>query len=349
MSTAGGTTSSGTLDDAYERLSRTGPEFHGWLSNHGPMAADALARIGYADAVGAWVERYKARLEERPCSRWGFEEGEWREFLGDASRLGDWLDLFARLVSYEPWQDVLARWWPRLVPGAPAAATHGLIRTGHAVRALRENETGARRRELGEGLGYWAARWQPLPSHQPVRGRQELAAAIEDLPRAAAEGGTRTRLGHVARDQRYLAAVGSVAAPAEAELVPMALRDLTDEAVRCYLRWGHGNPVMLVHAATAARAAMLVLPALPRHLWLETFDYLWTTSAAVLAAYRPAQEPATGGEGPAVTPAEVAEAAVRHGDEHVIKFAEVALESHARGVREALAAAARATTLITPE
>jgi len=106
---------------------------------------------------------------------------------------------------------------------------------------------------------------------------------------------------------------------------------------------------MLVHAATAPRAAMLVLPVLPRHLWLETFDYLWATSAAVLAAYRPAQETGTGGEGPAVAPAEVAEAAVRNGDEHVIKFVEVALESHARDVPEALAAAARATMLITPE
>ena len=29
----------GTLDEAYERLHATGPEFDGWLSNHGPMAA----------------------------------------------------------------------------------------------------------------------------------------------------------------------------------------------------------------------------------------------------------------------------------------------------------------------
>jgi hypothetical protein len=34
-----------SLDEAYERLRNTGPEFEGWLSNHGPMAADALIRI----------------------------------------------------------------------------------------------------------------------------------------------------------------------------------------------------------------------------------------------------------------------------------------------------------------
>ena len=26
-----------------------------------------------------------------------------------------------------PWRDVLARWWPRLLPGLAATATHGII------------------------------------------------------------------------------------------------------------------------------------------------------------------------------------------------------------------------------
>ena len=32
------------LDEAYQQLHTKGPEFEGWLSNHGPMAADALMR-----------------------------------------------------------------------------------------------------------------------------------------------------------------------------------------------------------------------------------------------------------------------------------------------------------------
>jgi hypothetical protein len=36
----------GTLDEAYRRLHVTGPEFGGWLSNHGPMAAEAMVRGG---------------------------------------------------------------------------------------------------------------------------------------------------------------------------------------------------------------------------------------------------------------------------------------------------------------
>jgi hypothetical protein len=42
--------SAGTLDEAYERLHVTGPEFDGFLSNHGPMAAKAMVRHG----VAAW-------------------------------------------------------------------------------------------------------------------------------------------------------------------------------------------------------------------------------------------------------------------------------------------------------
>ena len=63
----------------------------------------------------------------------------------------------------QPWQDVLALWWPRLLPGAVASANHGLIRSGHVVRALREGVTPQRLDELGAALGYWAARWQSHP------------------------------------------------------------------------------------------------------------------------------------------------------------------------------------------
>jgi hypothetical protein len=42
----------GILDEAYQRLHRTGPEFDGRLSNHGPMAAEAMARHGqFADTA----------------------------------------------------------------------------------------------------------------------------------------------------------------------------------------------------------------------------------------------------------------------------------------------------------
>ena len=56
----------GILDEAYQRLHRTGPEFDGWLSNHGPMAAEAMARHGHAENVRPWLDGYVRRLEDFP-------------------------------------------------------------------------------------------------------------------------------------------------------------------------------------------------------------------------------------------------------------------------------------------
>ena len=53
--------SAGTLDEAYERLHVTGPEFDGFLSNHRPMAAEAMARHGHSDLVGSWLDGYMRR------------------------------------------------------------------------------------------------------------------------------------------------------------------------------------------------------------------------------------------------------------------------------------------------
>ena len=127
----------GTLDEAYERLHTTGPEFDGWLSNHGPMAAEAMVRHGHAESVPEWLDGYMERLEEFPRGT-GPIGADWQEALGDPRRIADWTAYFRREVTEQPWREALETWWPRLLPGVAAAATHGVIRVGHAVRALRE-------------------------------------------------------------------------------------------------------------------------------------------------------------------------------------------------------------------
>jgi hypothetical protein len=162
------------LLDALDRLRGTGPEFDGFLANHGPMAAEALTRIGGADAVPGWVDAYRPRLQEAPGVVRGIDGDAWREHLGDERLLGDWTDLLRREARDRPWPELLARWWPRLLPGTAASATHGVIRTAHAVRALRG--AGADPHpllvdELAQGLAFWAARFQPLPGAPGSPGR----------------------------------------------------------------------------------------------------------------------------------------------------------------------------------
>src|SRR5262245_28139341 len=172
----------GTLDEAYERLHRTGPEFDGWLSNHGPMAVEAMVRHGQGRVVHRWLDGYVRRLEERPGGT--SEIDDWREALGDARRLGDWLAHFDREVRERPWRDVLVTWWPRLLPGIAAGATHGVIRTGHATHTLLGGEAdGPRLAELGQALGYWAARWQAVPVPGAPSGTATTDEALAAVPR----------------------------------------------------------------------------------------------------------------------------------------------------------------------
>jgi hypothetical protein len=79
---------------------------------------------------------------------------------------------------------------------------------------------------------------------------------------------------------------------------------------------------------------------------VPTYDTAWSITAAITSIYAPA-EPTLRTDPPHVTPVEeVADRAAAHGDEHVVKFTEVAVESHARGNRAALPAAQQARQLI---
>ncbi|MGC5017444.1 questin oxidase family protein [Micromonospora sp. DT47] len=346
----------GILDEAYRRLHRTGPEFEGWLSNHGPMAVEALVRHGHDRGVHRWLDDYLRRLDELPRGLRPIDD--WREALGDPKRAGDWLAHFDRELRERPWREVLGNWWPRLLPGIAAGATHGVIRVGHAVRVLREDGPGPDRlTELGQALGYWAARWQPVPGvAAPFPGgegdgapaRPDVTAALAGLPRIADRtGGIVARLGRL-RDvpewEGAVAALRPARTPADAE---RGLVTLVHRAALDYLRFGHANAVMLVHAVTAPTAVLRTLPALDPALWAPSLAAAWSATAAVTAVYAPP----TGVPMPAVapgTPAEVFARAARHGDAHVVKLADAVLDAHAAtGDERVLAAAGYAGQLMS--
>src|ERR1700756_835975 len=169
------------LDEGLSRLSGTGPEFRGVLSNHGPMAAEALVRLGRADAVEHWLDGYLKRLDAAPRPGDRITDATWRDALGKLNRVADWEVYLRAQLAQEPWQDVLARWWPRLLPGVAAAATHGVIRASHAARSLDaagEARQTERRDELARALAYWAASYIELPGTARPSGTLDPAAAI---------------------------------------------------------------------------------------------------------------------------------------------------------------------------
>jgi Questin oxidase-like len=358
--------SAGALDEAYERLHVTGPEFDGFLSNHGPMAAEAMVRHGHSDLVGSWLDVYMRRLEEFPRGLGPIGTG-WQEALGDLRRVADWTAFFRAQISERPWREVLNAWWPRLLPGVVAAATHGVIRVGHAVRALlADGDDPSHLAELAHGLAYWAARWQTLPgghagaSAAAAAGRAPAATPVDLLaavPRITEQaGGIGDRLARLADLPAWPAALAGFSVPAAPEPIRALLADLVDAATLRYLYYGHGNGVMLVHSATAPSAVLRTLPALDTGLWAPSLSASWAASCALTAVYSPA-EPAPraqlpeppGGLSREETATETFARAVEHGDEHVIKFADTAIDVFARtGNPEAIAAALRAAELIEP-
>jgi hypothetical protein len=333
----------GFLDEALRRLHRTGPEHDGWLSNHGPMAAEALVRLGHGSEVHAWLDAYGRRLEEVPRGIAPIPPDEWREPLGDPVRTGDWLAFFDRATRAEPWRDVLVRWWPRLLPGIAAGATHGVIRVGHAVHALREAETEARVAELGQALAYWAARWQPLAAagRGPYRGT-DPRAALDAVPRIPDQrSGIRSRLAQLADLPGWPDAAGAVPGPAE-NSVEDRLTAIVTAAVRRHATHGYGNPVLLVHAATAPLAVLRTLPELPVALHGPSLAAAWAATAAVTSAY----SPAVAWDLPAAT--DDAEGTLRRatdsGDAHAVKFADAAVVMWEREHDPLLLAASRRAT-----
>src|SRR5580658_9779380 len=128
------------------------------------MAAEALASLGRADAIEGWANWYRRRLDDAPApADRPLSEDEWPASLGRADRYPEWLALFEREVADRPVAAVVGEWVPRLLPGAVGAATHGLIRTGHALRGLGAADTPPRRLEVANGLAFWAASYEELP------------------------------------------------------------------------------------------------------------------------------------------------------------------------------------------
>ena len=321
------------LEAALARLAPTGPEYAGGLANHGPMAAEALVTLGRPEAVSPWVERYRRGLRDHPDAVQPIRADAWAEALGRFDRVGDWIALFDRQLAEGPWVAVLRTWVDRLAPGLVAAATHGLIRTGHAVRALGERDTAVRRHELAEGLAYWAARFQRLPERPgPAPSPRQPSAALAGVTQLPLE--SRGPRGLIADGLEKLASFEPFAAVAgQADVSGDAsafLSDLTSTFARVYLEQARdfGRVITFIHAVTGPSAVRLLLPRLDPAARPALLRYAWQAAAAMYAALGRAASPA-----PAALPKasvdELIDRAVATGDEHAIKFTEACLRENA--------------------
>ena len=331
------------MDEALEMLAQTGPEYQGGLANHGPMAAEALIGMNRADAVVNWVEKYKKSLQPHPTAITKINLAEWRQNLGNFNLSAEWIAFFNRELKEKPWHSVLNEWVINLSPGLSAAGGHGLLRTAHITRRLTKKVTPNRLQELAEGLGYWAARYQILPTVERKIAKQvqpsEAFKQLKLLPTEQRLSGPSV-VGGLLRLKDFppfADAINMVDTSGDPEKF---LSNLTETFAAVYVE----NPsrryiIAFIHAVTAPSAIRLMLPSLSDEAKHGILRYGWQLAAGIYAAF---------GETLIKTNAKATDSkenlidrAVHNGDEHAIKFTEACLREYALNPKPVYLLAAR--------
>ena len=333
-----------TIDEMLDILSFAGAELVNGNANHGPMAVEALFALGREDAALPWVDGYRKRLTHRPSPSLAIPPDDWREYLGARERLGDWIELFENELSEAPWQEVVRQWVPRLAPAVMASATHGLIRTGHAVRSLSSGETPQRKGELAQGLGYWAARYYTLPGtpsavtagHTPKNALDH----VERLHDASFDGSgpITEQIKGMEGHPEFAPAIDLADASGD---LSRFISDLTETFAGIYLA-SPRNLIAFVHTVTAPSALRMLTPYLDDQDARQAARYAWQACAAIYSWYStvPAQEKA-GLETPMEDWEELIDRAVAAGGAHSIKFTEACLREYALNPNPVYLATAR--------
>ena len=341
------------LDEALTLLAPCGSDLANGLTSHAPMVAEALCALGRPDAVLPWLAHYRAGMLPRPPTREPIDARRWREALARPERIEDWARFFGGELREAAWPDVLQRWTAQLAPGLAGAATHGVIRVGHAVRALDAGNSPARLRELADGLALLAASYQELPAAEGTasagRPASEAIARVAVVPR-----GERRFAGTIVSSLEALDDFPPFAGAiqlldVEGDL-SLRLSELTDAFARVFLANARDvlGAIVFAHAVTSVAAVRSLAPHLDDATARRALRFAWQAGAALYAAFGDRPAPVAPVAPPAESTEALADRAVAQGDEHAIKFAEACLREHALRPSPAYPAAVRAALDLLP-
>ena len=221
--------------------------------------------LGRCRAVVSWVTRYRRRLERDPPAR-GRSAKDWRE-AARRPRARRRLERALRAGSEGEavGKTVLALWVPRLAPGRGRRGISRRDPDGARGAEPVVEETPERRRELGEGLAYWAANYHTLPEAEGAPGDgASVAGAGRGRGRArrceqamsgsiSGQASARRRVGPIRRPRRI-----SSTRPG----TPSAfLSDLTETFAGVFLASvPPGSLITFIHGVTGPSAVRLLLP-----------------------------------------------------------------------------------------
>jgi hypothetical protein len=333
-----------TMDEALARLAPYGPDLRNGLTNHAPMAIEALCAMERPETVSRWLDRYSALLVPRGVPRGRIARNEWAASLGRVELFPEWADFFEEELREAPWRGVASRWSARLMPAVCASALHGVLRTAHAVRSLEQSESSLRRRELAQGLAYWASFHQTLPTSPGKGERSAPLRALAAVPLVPSEkrrfaGTIDSSLAALGEFPEFGPVIDSI----DAQPSPSrTLSEVSEAFARAYLANAHDvlTTIVFLHAITGAAAVRLLLPLLDPNAAADAVRYEWQAGCALYAAFAtrlPVEGEITSPPG---DPRALIDHAVRHGDEHAIKLTEACLREHALHPSPAYLAAA---------
>jgi len=343
------------LDEALARFHLCSEQYGEGFANHGPMAAEALCRLGHPALMTGLVDVYAPRLPARGEGA-PIPEGERAAARGDRARTDDWRATFEAEISLDGWRAVLRGALPKLIDGAFAAATHGLLRTAHAVRALEEEPSAIREAELARGLAVWAGAYQELPGEpgreaEPGFGPAAVLAGVEPLR----EGRATALLSDAARALDEMPSFAEVIQRFDPDAMPFeaAISELCQAAAGLYLEHPHDR-VAYAHGVTASSALRLLAAYLEPDVRTRALGRVVQTAAAVhaLSACDGGEPRVVSGaawgqvveegevERMAESPAEIRYRAACSLEVHAIKLAEACLREDAICPNERLRAAA---------
>jgi hypothetical protein len=316
------------LDAALERIDARTPDTNLHRSNHAPMVAEALCVLGRADAIEGWLDYELAAFEPYRGPLAAIDAEDWRAALGKSARFADWRAHFRAELQEHEWTTVVARWGPRLVPGLAGVATHGVIRTAHAARALAARDNPVRRGELANGLAYWAATYEELPWDGSIAPQPSVEAALAKVvPRQPAlappSGNIMTGLRSLTGTPAFLPVAGLV----ETSDPARTLSEMAAAFARLYL--ANSDRIAFTHSITAPSALRLLAPYLTEECVRSATRYAWQAAAGLYVVYgdprRTAPEPASA----ATEPETLVALAIETGGAHAIKLAEACLREDA--------------------
>ncbi len=305
------TSSKASLRDLHDQLDaalQLPPEDSRALTNHLPMALQALYSLGASpQRMEDFFTHYARRFQGMQLPAPTTPASDWRRVRGEVKAYPALLAHFQQWLARDSRDTVLREVVPDLLSGVAAAAFHGAIRTAHAVES-------AHSRELAAALAYWACRWQPLalpasgPAPMPFGiWTERLVAGAKDW----SSDGTliSTRMDSATRSPLYQELAGSLQPATDLATQLAALAGL---AVKGYVA---SRNFTVLHMVTGLRAVRVLQP------WVDDSPELRATLVhACVATYVAAGVKPTRLAHEPLTWPQVIVTATASSDDHVIKL-----------------------------